>query len=462
MQTTLLPGQQNKYIIYWIVFVAALSGLLFGFDTGVISGAILFINQELQLTTFDTSLVTSAALFGACISAAVSGRVVDRCGRRHLLMFNAFLFFCGALSSALAPTIQLLIISRTIIGFAIGISSYVAPIYISELAPFRKRGIMVGFNQLFIILGILIAYAVNYWFSFGENWRVMFGVGVVLAILLFIGLLLVPESPRWLVVSGQENLAREVLKMIRADSNNVELELFEIKESVNEQRKDWKMLLKPWLMPAVIVGIGIAAFQQLVGINIFIYYGSTIFAFTGLGEVSNAMLASLGMGVVLTVFTIIGLPLIDGWGRRPLLLLGATGMTLSLLALGLTFWFLPQDTTFFKWVLLINAIIYVASFAVSFGPIGWLVISEIFPLRIRGLATSLATATIWGVDMVVIFTFLPLMRLLQLKGVFLLYSGLCFLSLVFVYFLIPETRRVTLEHIETNLRSGKKSRELGE
>ncbi|MDR1057799.1 MAG: sugar porter family MFS transporter [Coxiellaceae bacterium] len=453
---------QSKYIIYWIVFIAALSGLLFGFDTGVISGAILFVNQELQLTTFDTSLVTSAALFGACISAAVSGRVVDLCGRRHLLMFNAFLFFCGALSSALAPTVQLLIISRTIVGFAIGISSYVAPIYISELAPFRRRGIMVGFNQLFIVLGILIAYVVNYWFSFGENWRLMFGAGVIFALLLFIGLLFVPESPRWLVASGQENLAREILKLIRANTNNVELELFEIKENIREQRKDWKMLLKPWVLPAVVVGIGIAAFQQLVGINIFLYYGHTIFTFNGLGETSSIMLASLGMGVVLTIFTIIGLPLIDVWGRRPLLLLGAAGMVFGLLTLSLTFWLLPNNMDFFKWLLFIGTVIYIASFAISFGPIGWLMISEIFPLRIRGLATSLATATIWGVNMLVIFTFLPLVKLLQLKGVFLLYSGLCFLSLFFVYFMVPETRKITLEHIETNLRSGKKSRDLGE
>ncbi|EKD46018.1 MAG: hypothetical protein ACD_69C00046G0001 [uncultured bacterium] len=454
--------KHNKYLIYWIVFVAALSGLLLGFDTGVISGAILFINKEFQLSAFGTSLIISSTLFGACISATISGRVVDYCGRRHLMMFNAILFFCGALSSSLVSTVQFLIISRTIVGFAIGISSYVAPLYISELAPFRKRGIMVGFNQLFIITGIFISYMVNYIFSFGEYWRLMFGMGMVPAIMLFIGLLFVPESPRWLVTNDQEHLARDILNMIREPYSNVELELFEIKESISEQRSDWRMFFKSWLFPAAIVGFGIAAFQQLVGINIFVYYGSTLFTFVGVEQTSSVMLASLGMGAVLLLFTIIALPLIDSWGRRPLLLLGSTGMMLSLLMLSITFEFLQKDSVLLTWFLFINVIIYLASFAISFGPIGWLIISEMFPLRIRGLATSLATGTIWGVNLLVIFTFLPLMRLMQLGGVFLLYSILCFLSLFFVYFLVPETRNVSLEHIETNLRFGKKSRELGE
>lgn len=457
--------EPNKYIIYWVVCVSAISGLLFGFNTGIISGAILSIHKEFHLTHFDTSLVISSALFGACISAVVSGRVVDYCGRRHLLMFNAVLFFCGALGSALASTIQLLVISRTIVGFAIGISSYVVPLYISELAPFRKRGVMVGFNQLFIVIGILLSYIISYGFSFGDHWRLMFGVGVVLAVMLFIGLLFVPESPRWLVAVGKEHLAREVLQMVRTVSNsnnNIELELFEIKESVNDERRDWKMIFKAWLLPAMIVGFGIAAFQQLVGINIFIYYGSLVFAAVGFTGTSGAILASLGMGTVLVVFTIIGLPLIDRWGRRPLLLLGSVGMTVGLLVISLALWFLPRDVSFFKELLLLNAIIYIASFAISFGPIGWLMIAEMFPLRIRGLSMSLATATIWGANLLVISTFLPLVHCLRLKGVFLLYAILCFLSLLFVYFLVPETRKISLERIEANLRLGKKSRELGE
>jgi MFS transporter, SP family, galactose:H+ symporter len=454
--------EQNRRVIYWVLCVAITSGLLFGFNTGIISGAILSIGKEFQLTSFDTSLIISSTLFGACISAVVSGRVVDYCGRRHLLMFDALLFFCGALGSALVPTFLFLVVSRTVVGFAIGISSYIVPLYISELAPFRKRGVMVGLNQLFIVVGILCSYLVSYGFSFGDHWRLMFGMGVILAVMFFISLLFVPESPRWLMATGQEHLAREVLKMVRETSNNIELELFEIKESVNEQRKDWKMLFKSWLLPAMIVGFGIAAFQQLVGINIFIYYGSLVFATIGFGGHSGAMLASLGMGAVLTLFTIIGLPLIDGWGRRPLLLLGSVGMTLSLLVIGMALWFLPKDIWFLKGFLLVSIIVYIASFAVSFGPIGWLMISEMFPLRIRGLSMSLATATIWGANMLVIFTFLPLVNLLQLKGVFLLYSILSFLALLFVYFLVPETKKVTLEHIEANLRLGRKSRDLGE
>lgn len=458
----MLFSLRNKYVIYWVVSVAALSGLLFGFDTGIISGAILFINQELQLTIFDNSLLTSAALFGACIGAAVSGRVVDKCGRRHLLIFNSFLFLCGSLFGVFAFTFQTMVIGRTIVGFAVGVSSYVAPIYISEMAPFQKRGIMVGFNQLFIVIGILISYMITYWFSFGEHWRVMFGFGAGLAVLLFIGLLFVPNSPRWLLAVGKEQEARDVLAMVRAPHNDVELELFEIKHNLNEERRDWKIIFKPWLLPAVIVGFGLAIFQQLVGINIFVYYGSTIFSFAGFDGVSRALFVSLGMGVVLLVFTLIGLPLIDKWGRRPLLLLGAAGMSMALLLLSFVFWFVPKEMYIFKQLLVLGVFSYIASFAFSLGPIGWLMMSEVFPLRIRGLATSLATATIWGTNMAVVFTFLPLVKLLHFKGILLLYSGMCILSVVFVYFFVPETKGVTLEHIEANLRSGKRSRNLGE
>jgi len=455
---TLSSIKQNKYSLYLIVFVAAFSGLLIGFNTAVASGAILFIEKDFPLTAFNVSLIISSVLFGAFVSAMISGRIADHYGRRRLMMFNALLFFCGSLCSFFAPTVLWLILSRTIVGFATGISSYVAPLYISELAPFRKRGIMVGFAQLFIVIGILISYAADYGFAFGGHWRLMFGIGIIPALMLFTGLLFVPESPRWLVANDRDHEAQEVLQMVHTDTN-VELELFEIKESLNEQRNDWRVLFKPWVLPAAIVGFGIAALQQLVGISIFIYYAPAILMYKGGDQASTAILATFGIGILLVFFTIVALPLIDRWGRRPLLLLGSSGMTLSLLLLGAIFRWPLENASMLSWL---AVIVYVSSFAISFGPIGWLMITELFPLRIRGLATSLATATIWGVNMLVVFTFIPMVKSLHLSGVFWLYGVFCFLSLLFVYFLVPETKKITLERIEANLRSGKTSRYLGE
>ncbi|MEI8055120.1 MAG: sugar porter family MFS transporter [bacterium] len=441
-----------------IVLVAAFSGLLVGFNTAVASGAILFIEKDFPLTAFSANLIISSVLFGAFISAMISGEIADRYGRRRLMMFNALLFFCGSLCSFFAPTILWLIISRTIVGFATGISSYVAPLYISELAPFRKRGTMVGLAQLFIVIGIVTAYAIDYGFAFGGHWRLMFGVGVIPALMLFAGLLFVPESPRWLVANNRDHEAQEVLQMVHIGTN-VELELFEIKESLDEQRNDWRILFKPWVLPAAIVGFGIAALQQLVGISIFIYYAPAILVYDSGDLASTAILTTFGIGILLVFFTIVALPLIDRWGRRPLLLLGSSGMTLGLLLLSIIFRWPPGSAPVLSWL---AVIIYVSSFAISFGPIGWLMITELFPLRIRGLATSLATATIWGVNMLVVSTFIPMAKSLHLSGVFWPYGFFCFLSLLFVYFLVPETKKITLERIEANLRSGKKSRYLGE
>lgn len=459
MQEAPVAQSRNIYLIYLIVFIAALGGFLFGYGTGVISGAILFINKEFHLTTMQTSFIVSALLIGACISAVLSGRFADYFGRRKLLLIDAFLYLVGIVISCTANSVIGIFVGRLIVGLGVGISSFVVPLYISELAHFKKRGIMVGFNQLFIVTGILVAYLADYWLAGGGHWRWMLGLEILPALGLLAGMLFAPESPRWLVANGSEYKAVEVLQAARADIN-VELELAEMKESVYEQRDDWRMLFKPWLIPAVIVGFGLAALQQLVGINIFIYYTPLILQLSGFEKVTSIMLATLGLGILLEIFTIIVLPLIDAWGRRPLLLLGAGGMTLSFILVGASFIFLPQ-ILWIKWVILFSTILYIASFGISFGPIGWLMIAEMFPLRIRGLASSLATATIWGFDLLVILTFLPLMQLLQPTGVFWLYGVLCLLSLIFVYLFVPETKGITLEHIETNLRLGKHSRYLG-
>lgn len=448
--------KESKHLVVFIASVAALAGILFGFDTGVISGAILFISKEFQLTPLSNGLVVSSVLLGALLGSSISGRVADRYGRRHLLIITALIFIIGTIASAMASDMVMLVCARIIVGIAIGISSFVAPLYISEIAPIKHRGALVSLNQLAITCGIVLSYIVDYIFADSGAWRWMLGLGVLPAIALLIGMMYLPYSPRWLALRGFSDRARLILQRIRG-TEDVEVELAEIHRSLAQEKANWRSLFQRWMRPALIVGLGLALFQQVTGINTIIYYAPTIFMIAGFKGAAAQILATMGVGVVNVVFTIISLPLIDKWGRRPLLLIGLTGMIISLAILSYTF----HSATPEKWLALASMILYIACFAISLGPIMWLVISEIFPLTIRGFASSLSIAASWGFNMIVALTFLSLVKTLGPGGTFLLYCIISILGWLFVYFMVPETKGISLEHIEVNLRAGKKSRELG-
>lgn len=450
---------QNKAFVYIMTMVAATGGLLFGFDTGVISGVILFVKSQFQLTPVTEGLVVSAVLFGAFFSAALSGRFSDIFGRRKLLIITAIFFIIGTIIAAIAPTAEWLIVGRIIVGFAIGISSFTAPLYISEVSPAEHRGMLVSFNQLFITIGIVLSYLVDYVFSNDALWRWMLGVGVIPAFILLIGMICLPESPRWLLSKGFEDKARKVLHKIHGRLE-VEKEYKEIEASLRQQQGGWKMLFQRWLTPAIIIGFGLAFFQQVAGINTIIYYAPTIFQMAGFQNATSAILATTGVGILNVLFTIIALPLIDKWGRRPLLILGTIGMILSLGALGFAFSAASQSVML-KWIALGSVMLYIPCFAASLGPIVWLMIAEIFPLKVRGLAASLSASVNWGTNMLVALTFLVLIQSLGAHGTFWLYSAMCVLCLIFIYFFVPETKDITLEQIEENLLAGKKCRNIG-
>lgn len=450
---------ESKRLVIFIASVAALAGILFGFDTGVISGAILFISKEFQLTPWMNGIVVSAVLLGALSGSAVGGRVADQMGRRRLLIVTAIIFIIGSVGSALATGTIMLALMRIIVGLAIGISSFVAPLYISEIAPVKHRGALVSLNQLAITIGIVLSYVVDYLFAHSGSWRWMMSFGVVPAIGLLIGMMYLPYSPRWMVLRGFDDKARKILQQIRGNMD-VEQELSDIKQSVNVPNAHWTLLFKKWMRPALFVALGLAFFQQLTGINTIIYYAPTIFGLAGFHSEINAILATMGVGVVNVLFTVIGLPLIDRWGRRPLLLTGLVGMTISLFALGMAFHF-ASEISGLKWIALGSMVLYIACFAVSLGPIMWLIISEIFPLQIRGFATSSAIAASWGFNLLVAITFLSLIHSLGKSYTFYLYGLISVLGWLFVYYLVPETKNISLEQIEMNLREGKSSRELG-
>lgn len=445
---------------YFIYAVAALSGILFGYDTGVISGAILFINDEFKLTPQTNGVVVSAVLLGALLGAIISGRLVDQLGRKRLLISDALIFIIGTTASALATSIPLLVVGRMTVGIAIGIASYVAPLYISEIAPTRHRGALVSLNQLAITIGILLSYLVDYIFINHGGWRFMFGTGVIPAAGLLLGMLFLPDSPRWLCARGEFAKAKDILNRIH--SNTVaKQELAEIEKNLHTPKGTWAMLFDPLVKSTVIIGVGIAIIQQVTGINTIIYYAPTIFKLAGFAGSANAILATAGVGVVFVLSTIVSLPLIDSVGRRPLLLIGLFGMTMCLGLLGWIF-SQPDSSVFMKWMALVSMLAYITCFGFSLGPVMWLMIAEIYPLKVRGLGSSLATAANWGSNMIVALTFLSMIEFFGASHTFYIYCLLGAISLVFIYLFVPETKGMSLEQIELNLMAGFNFRKLGQ
>ena len=426
--------------------IAAIGGMLFGYDTGVISGAILFIRPDFGLDTTQVELVVSAVLVGATIGAIGSARLTDALGRRTVLMAAAACFGAGAIAGSLAPSAGVLVIARLVLGLAIGVSSYAVPLYIAELAPPRSRGWLVSLNQLAITIGILISYGVDYFLAASSAWRWMLGLAAVPAALLLVGVALLPDTPRFLLHHGQIDAARRVLFRLRG-GDDVEHELAEIESVVRKPTERWSELLAPRTRTALVVGVGLAIFQQVTGINTVIYYAPTIIQLAGVPSAAGAILASAGIGAINVLLTVAAMLLLDRIGRRPMLIGGMVLMAATLAALGLTFRFVGQ-TGDLGVVSVVWLMLYVGAFAISLGPIFWLIIAEIYPLRVRGLAMGVATTANWASNLLVSLTFLTLTDVIGLSRTFWLYGLLTIAAVIFAYKLVPETKGRTLEAIE--------------
>ncbi len=435
--------------VFLAAIFAAVGGLLFGYDTAAISGAVIFIKKQFSLSTFPEELVVGMVLVGAATAALGGGRLSDRLGRRVTLMLTSVIFILGALICALADSFAILLVGRTIVGIGIGLASTTVPVYISEVAPPQARGWQVSLFQLAITIGILVAYVVDYAFAESGGWRWMLGLAAVPGALLGIGMLFLPESPRWLAKHGQTEKALGILTRIRGGSN-VTAEFEEIQNALAQSgdRGHWSDLLGPAVRPALVIGIGLAVFQQITGINTVIYYAPTILQSAGISSASGAILATAGIGVVNVVMTLVSMWLIDRMGRRPLLLIGTAGIAITLGVLG--FAFLKPGGGLAK-IAVVTLMAYVASFAISLGPIFWLLISEIYPLKIRGLAGGTAAASNWAANLVVSLTFLTLVEALGPSRTFWLYALFAVGGWFFCYFLVPETKGRTLEEIERSL-----------
>lgn len=448
------------YYVIGVSAIAALAGLLFGFDTGIISGALLFIQRDMQLSTGMQELIVSSVLLGAMFGSLASGTLTDRFGRRRLMLVISGLFIFGTLIATLATTVYTILVGRLFIGLAIGIGSYTAPLYIAEVSPVNLRGALVSLNQLAITIGILCSYLINYSFVGTEgSWRWMFGVGIVPAILLSIGMIFLPESPRWLVKRNLLTQAKDTLRQLRR-TDNVSAEITDIQNSLQVRQASFREIFSANIRPVLFLGAMLGLIQQVTGINTIIYYAPTIFQLAGFQDASSSILATVGIGVVNVLATIFAVFMLDKLGRRPLLLTGLTGMGISLLGLSVAF-FSHVTSNVLPWIAMCCTFTYIICFAFSLGAILWLMVSEIFPLEIRATAMGIAVFSCWFWNFVVSSTFLTLLDAIGPGGAFLLYAIMCAGSFIFCYYKTPETTGVTLEQIEQNIRNGLPLREIG-
>ncbi|HSL01191.1 MAG TPA: sugar porter family MFS transporter [Rubrobacteraceae bacterium] len=447
-------GRQRRFVRV-AAAITATGGLLFGYDTGVISGALLFITKDFApLSSFLQGVIVSVLLVGAVTGAIAGGPLSDRLGRRPVVLLAAIIFAVGAIAAALAPNVLILIFTRFILGLGVGLASLIVPLYIAEIAPPDTRGALVSLNQLMITIGILLSYIVGVAFTPIEGWRYMFAVAVIPALILGIGMFTLPESPRWLVKNGKLDKARSVLLLSRVEAD-VETEMQQMEEIERIERQQaqvgYKELLAPWIRPALIVGVGLAIFQQITGINTVIYYAPTILERVGFSAGGAIAATALGVGVVNVGFTILAIYIVDRVGRRPLLLIGLIGMIVSLGLLGVVF-SLGATSGAAGLLATICLALYIASFAISLGPIFWLMISEIYPLNMRGSAMSIAALCNWGSNFIVALIFPVLLATFGGAGSFWLFAVLGIVAWIFVYFMVPETKGRTLEEIEADLR----------
>lgn len=454
--------QSQKSFLFKVIFVSTFGGLLFGYDTGVLNGALPFMTESLDLTSLTTGLVTSSLLLGAAIGALFGGRLADYSGRRKNILLLAVIFFFATLGCTLAPDVTTMVISRFLLGLAVGGASVTVPSYLAEMSPAESRGRMVTQNELMIVSGQLLAFVINAILgnTMGDNehvWRYMLLIAALPAIFLFFGMLKLPESPRWLVSKQKNDEALSVLKMIR-EEKQAKNELNEIKSLYEKQNNSKSATLKdmtvPWVRRIVFIGIGIAVVQQITGVNSIMYYGTEILKNAGF-ETGAALIGNIANGVISVLATFVGIWLLGKVGRRPMLLTGLIGTSTALLLIGI-FSLTLEGTTALPYVVLALTVTFLAFQQGAISPVTWLMLSEIFPTRLRGLGMGVTVLCLWMVNFLVGLTFPILLASIGLSTTFFVFVGLGILAMIFVQKFLPETKGLSLEQLEEYFRNYEK------
>lgn len=437
----------NRGFILRISSIAGLGGILYGYDMGIIAAAAIFVKRGFALSTVQEELVVSIVLVGAMIGALVGGTVADRIGRRATLVWAAVIFIIGSLLAPLATNVTVLVLARAIIGLGIGFTSVTAPVYVSELSPPKSRGMLIGLYQFALTLGIALADLVGYLLAAQQGWRWMFGLAVVPTVLFLVAVVTVPESPRWLFAHARKEEAERVL-LSYTDVAGAQQFLADIQEGLKapvEQR--WSALWSPAVRGSLFVAVGVTVLQQVTGINTIIYYGPQIFAMAGSVSHSSAILSTFVVAMVNVIATVVGISLVDRVGRKPLLYVGVTGMTVALFALSFAFSHQAEVGASMGKVAIACLIAYIACFALSLGAIAWILVAEVFPLRVRGRGMAAGTLGSGISNFVVSFTFLSLIEAIGSAWTFAIYGLLSIATLLFVRFVVPETCGRDLESI---------------
>jgi MFS transporter, SP family, major inositol transporter len=456
------PGTKSeayKRFLIRITVISTLGGLLFGYDTGVISGALLYMRDDLSLTSFWEGFVVSSLLFGAAFGALIGGRIADQLGRKRSLMICAVLFLIGALGSATAPSLVPMVFARIVLGLAVGAASATVPLFLAEMAPANRRGRIVTINELMIVTGQMLAFIVNAgldrWYDGPSVWRWMLAIAAIPAVLLFFGMMTLPDSPRWYALKGRLADVRRVLTLTRpAEEVDAEYELI-VEHAQRDVAEDKGAALRDlrayaWMRRILLVGIGLAIVQQATGINTAIYYAPSILESTGLGT-SAALVATIAVGVISVTMTILGIYLLGRMNRRPLLITGFAGVAGSQAALAICFT-LPESTL--RSYLVLACMVSFVGFVQCFIGIGvWLLLSEIFPMAIRGFAMGIAVFVLWIVNATISLVFPSLVSALGATGTFSIFVAINLCSIWFVARFVPETRGRTLEELEDEFRT---------
>jgi len=483
------------FIVYFIGFTAALAGLLFGLDVGVISGAQIYIQKDLGVDDQMIEWIVSALLWGAVVGALGSGILCNKLGRRRTILASGLLFAVGAIFCAAAPTAHILIVARFVLGLAVGMASFTAPLYLAEIAPQSVRGGMISMYQLMITIGILAAFLSDtvfagvadgeiaipeiqstsgdldalYFASWvlsvahgNETWRLMLGMIAIPALIMFVGVLFLPESPRWLVLNGMKEKAKGVFKRLHLDDAEIEAEVLAIEESAKLPQKGWSLFLESAnFRRAVFLGIGLQVVQQLTGINVIMYYAPRIFGMAGFASTAEQMWGTVIVGITNVLATFIAIAFVDRLGRKPIMFVGFVVMGLSLLAVGVIFHSGIEGNISLGYAAAGALLLFIVGFAMSAGPIIWVICSEIYPLSGRDFGITCSTGTNWITNAIVGMTFLTMVQSIGAGNTFLLYGAMNVLFIVFFILFVPETKGVSLEQIERNLMSGKSLRQIG-